>query len=324
MEERILVILESDVLKSQRVARTVAEDLGFGEAEAEEAAIIASELSRNLLKHRAVNGELIMRQTREGEKVGLEIVSRDSGPGIADLADAMQRSSVGTLGIGLSGVRRLSDTFDIASEHGHGTTVRAVKWLKNASLRVMRFSVMSRPKPGEDVNGDSWFIKHMSHSVLFGVIDALGHGRDAYLTSQVALQAVEENYREPLDVLIRRCHDSLRNTRGAAMSLCLVDYLRRRMWHVGVGNVETRVFCSTANIRPFCFNGTVGMRMERFRVIEYPYEQGETILMYSDGISGRFEYDTEKLCLLSPQELSNWILRECTREYDDATILVGQ
>lgn len=323
MEERVVVILDSDVLKSQRLARTMATDLGFGEAEAEEAAIIASELSRNLLKHRALNGELILRHICRGEQDGMEIVSRDTGPGIADISQAMQRSSVGTLGIGLSGVRRMSDDFEISSEPGRGTVVAAVKWLKHPGTKGMHFSVMSRPMPGEDLSGDTWFIKHMAHAVIFGVIDALGHGRDAYLTSLVALEAVEENYREPLDVLIARCHESLRATRGVAMSICHIDYSERRMRHVGVGNVETRVYCTDRSIRPFCFNGTVGMRMERFRVLEYPYEEGEKIVMFSDGVSSRFEIEADKLCL-SPQELANWIFRNFTREYDDATVLVGQ
>jgi anti-sigma regulatory factor (Ser/Thr protein kinase) len=323
MEQRIVVILESDVLKAQRLARAFATDLGFAEIEAEEAAIIATELARNLIKHRAINGEIILRRRRQGERDGLEIVSKDTGPGIPDVEQALRRSSVGTLGIGLSGVRRLSDSFNISSGPGEGTVVAATKWLKDALSRGLSFSVMSRPMPGEDVNGDAWFIKHMSHSVIFGVIDALGHGRDAHLTSLAALESLEENYREPLEIIFQRCHESLRHTRGAAISLCHVDYLQRQMLHLGIGNVETRVFCSTAVIRPFCFNGTVGMRMERYRVLQYPYEEGETILLFSDGISGRFEQEADKLCL-PPQELANWIIQNFTREYDDATVLVGR
>jgi anti-sigma regulatory factor (Ser/Thr protein kinase) len=323
MEERVFVIIEADVLKSQRTARTMAADLGFDEVEAEEAAIIASELAWNLIKHRTVKGEIVLRHLRHEGREGLEIMARDSGPGIPDIEQAMHSSSVGTLGIGLSGIRRLSDRFDLTSRPGSGTVVTAVKWLKHAIPEGMHFSVLSRPKPGEDVNGDSWFIKHMYRSVIFGVVDALGHGRDAHLTSLVAMEAIEENFREPLDVLIERCHRRLRDTRGAAISVCRVDYPERRMRHIGVGNVETRVFCSRTTISPYCFNGTAGMRMEKIRVLDYPYEEGETVVMYSDGISSRFASEAEKLCL-SPQELADWIFRNYSREYDDATVLVGR
>ena len=323
MEERVLVILESDVLKSQRLARTIAIDLGFDEAEAEETAIIAAELARNLIKHRALNGVIILRRRYEGSREGLEIESRDTGPGIADIDQALQRSSVGTPGIGLSGVKRLSDRFDLTSTAGSGTIVAAVKWLKHKVSEGMRFSVLTRPYPGEEVNGDSWFIRHLPQGVVFGVIDALGHGREAYLTSVVAMEAVKENFREPLDVLINRCHHKLRHTRGVAMSVCQVDYGRRVMRHVGIGNVETRIFCTSTEIHPFCFNGTVGMRMENFQVVEYPYEERETVVMYSDGVSGQFELVTDKLCL-PPQELAEWIFRDFIREHDDATVLVGR
>lgn len=323
MEERVLIILESDVLKSQRLARTIAVDLGFDEAEAEEAAIIATELASNLIKHRAIKGEIILRCRYEGGREGLEIESRDTGPGIVDIDQALQRSSIGTLGPGLSGVKRLSDHFDLTSTAGSGTIVAAVKWLKHKVSEGMHFSVLTRPYPGEEVNGDSWFIRRLSQGVVFGVIDALGHGREAYLTSLVAMAAIKENFQEPLDVLINRCHHKLKRTRGVAMSVCQVDYARRVMRHVGIGNVETKIFCTSTDIRPFCFNGTVGMRMENFQVVEYPYEERETVVMFSDGVSGQFELVPDKLCL-PLQELAEWIFRDFIREHDDATVLVGR
>lgn len=323
MEHSVFVVLETDIFKAQRISRRLAQDLGFGEVEAEEAAIIASELSNNLVKHRAINGEIIVRRVTEGRREGLEIVARDEGPGIADINAAMRRSTVGTLGIGLSGVRRLSDYFVIDSASDRGTTVTVRKWLPGETGEGMHFSVFSRPKPGEDVNGDSWFIKHLSHAVFFGVIDALGHGRDAYLTSLVAMDLIELYYREPLETFIVRCHEGLRTTRGVAMSVCHIDYLARTMRHVGIGNVETQVFCTPRTIRPYCYNGTLGMRMERYKVNTFPYEPGELVVMYSDGISGSFDLPGGGSCP-SPQEVAAHIFNNFTREYDDATVLVGK
>ena len=61
----------------------------------------------------------------------MEIEARDRGPGIADLDRARQDhfSSAGTLGLGLPGVKRMMDDFDLASETGEGTRVTARKWL---------------------------------------------------------------------------------------------------------------------------------------------------------------------------------------------------
>jgi serine/threonine-protein kinase RsbT len=56
---------------------------------------------------------------------------QDHGPGIPDVGRAMREgfSTVGSLGLGLSGARRLVDEFRIDSEPGRGTTVEVVKWL---------------------------------------------------------------------------------------------------------------------------------------------------------------------------------------------------
>lgn len=59
------------------------------------------------------------------------IIARDSGPGISDVARAMTDgySTGGGLGLGLPGVRRLMDEFEITSTAGEGTVVQAKKWL---------------------------------------------------------------------------------------------------------------------------------------------------------------------------------------------------
>jgi serine/threonine-protein kinase RsbT len=58
-------------------------------------------------------------------------VARDHGPGIANLAQAMQYgySTRKGLGVGLPGARLLMDEFDIVSKVGEGTTITMKKWL---------------------------------------------------------------------------------------------------------------------------------------------------------------------------------------------------
>ena len=57
-------------------------------------------------------------------------MARDSGPGIRDVARALEDgySTYRGLGLGLPGARRLMDEFDIVSEIGEGTTVSMIKW----------------------------------------------------------------------------------------------------------------------------------------------------------------------------------------------------
>ena len=59
-----------------------------------------------------------------------QIIARDEGPGIRDVAQAMQYgySTRKGLGVGLPGAKWLMDEFDIASEVGRGTTITMKKW----------------------------------------------------------------------------------------------------------------------------------------------------------------------------------------------------
>ena len=77
-------------------------------------------------------GEIAVTHVVNGPRPGLVIIARDKGPGITDLRKALQEgySTSGGLGLGLPGVRRLMDEFEVASEMGQGTTVTAKKWTR--------------------------------------------------------------------------------------------------------------------------------------------------------------------------------------------------
>jgi serine/threonine-protein kinase RsbT len=66
----------------------------------------------------------------DGNRVGLEVVVHDRGPGITDVEQAMadHYSTSGTLGLGLPGVRRLMDEFELESSPDEGTRVTIRKW----------------------------------------------------------------------------------------------------------------------------------------------------------------------------------------------------
>ena len=62
---------------------------------------------------------------------GIEILAIDKGPGISNLEQVLNNTvqSKTGLGLGLSGVKRLMDEFEIIS-NDNGTRVRAVKWFQ--------------------------------------------------------------------------------------------------------------------------------------------------------------------------------------------------
>src|SRR5688500_1455488 len=89
----------------------------------------ASELVRNMLKY-AGGGKINIQIISEGIKTGVKIIFEDKGPGIPDI-DAAMRDGFSTgksLGLGLPGAKRLSNSFEIKSVVGKGTTVTILRW----------------------------------------------------------------------------------------------------------------------------------------------------------------------------------------------------
>jgi serine/threonine-protein kinase RsbT len=127
----VQVRLDSDaaILQARQLGRQLAEDAGFRLIDLAVIATAISELARNCVRH-ASGGELRMRVVEDGTRTGMTLVVTDQGPGVADLALALQDgySTSGNLGLGLPGVRRLMDEFHISSIPHHGTTVTATKW----------------------------------------------------------------------------------------------------------------------------------------------------------------------------------------------------
>ena len=121
---------ESDASGAVLESTLYSRQAGFAETPSRLIATAVSELVRNILKY-AGKGELSLRQIREPGRRGIEIEATDQGPGIADCEAAMQDhfSSGGTLGLGLPGVRRMMDEFQLESTPGSGTRVTARKWL---------------------------------------------------------------------------------------------------------------------------------------------------------------------------------------------------
>ena len=120
---------DSDILIARGQGRALAARLGFHSGDLALIATTISELARNILSY-AGTGEIAVQPIGDSHKPGILIIARDKGPGISDVRKALQDgySTSGGLGLGLPGVRRLMDEFDIVSEAGLGTTVTVKKW----------------------------------------------------------------------------------------------------------------------------------------------------------------------------------------------------
>jgi serine/threonine-protein kinase RsbT len=132
-DEPIVVAIRSDadIVRARQMGRLLAETRGFTGVDLTFIATAISEIARNIVTYAGV-GEITLRAAQSGSKRGISVVARDDGPGVSDIALAMQDgfSTKNSLGLGLPGCRRLMDDFQITSEPGHGTTVTMEKWLR--------------------------------------------------------------------------------------------------------------------------------------------------------------------------------------------------
>jgi serine/threonine-protein kinase RsbT len=126
----IAISTNSDIILARELGRKMGKELGFSETDLTIIATVISEVARNIIVF-AKHGNITLKKVRHASKGGLEIIAEDKGPGIPDVFLAMQDGySTGKgLGLGLPGVRRLTDEFEIFSENGKGTRISVKKWI---------------------------------------------------------------------------------------------------------------------------------------------------------------------------------------------------
>jgi serine/threonine-protein kinase RsbT len=125
----VAINADQDIVLARQKGRALAAELGFSAVDATFVATAISELARNIVAY-ARRGEITLQAVRGSSRQGIVVVASDDGPGISDIGQALRDgfSTSGSLGLGLPGVRRLMDEFEIDSRPGRGTTVTVKKW----------------------------------------------------------------------------------------------------------------------------------------------------------------------------------------------------
>lgn len=336
---------DSQVGAARRAVHRFASRAGFREEQLSDLDIVVQEIATNAVRYATAGGCLHWREA-PGDEPGIELFYVDKGPGIYDLERALRDgvSTGGSLGTGFGAMRRLLDEFDAFSvpkgttrrlsnvrRTTYGTVILGRKWVDPAResevgghrVAALRVGSWSRPRPGEELNGDAYFVSEHDGELLLAVVDGLGHGRGA---NEAALAAVEtlSNWRgEPLQELVWGVHESLRSTRGAVMGAVVIDTSRGTYVYAGVGNVELRLVGASDPGRPVPTNGTLGARLQNVRVWPHRLSEGTTLVLASDGISATWDISSYPgLAAKSPQMLAGVLLRDFVRNSDDATVLV--
>jgi len=118
-----------DVVRVRQAVRLRCVEAGFSLVDQTKMVTAASELARNTLDHGG-GGSVSIEMIHLSNRKGVRLTFQDNGPGIADIARALQDGfTTGSgLGLGLGGAKRLTNDFSIESAPGRGTRIMIARW----------------------------------------------------------------------------------------------------------------------------------------------------------------------------------------------------
>jgi len=181
----------------------------------------------------------------------------------------------------------------------------------------LEIACYSRKYPGEEVNGDGFVHVKGENDDLVAVIDGLGHGPGAHTASQQAIRIIRENAHLDLLSLLSAVHKGLQGTRGAVAALARFIKDHNRMEYAGLGNIDHH--STNPLIRPISHGGILGNNWRVPKLFRYEYKQGDLFVIFSDGVSSRFDIDEFKG--MSCEEMVKAIVARHGKDHDDATVL---
>ena len=189
----------------------------------------------------------------------------------------------------------------------------------------LEWSTAAATMPGESESGDRYWAGAVAHGMMFAVIDGLGHGRAAAAASDIAIATLERHAGDPPIDLLRRCHESLRGTRGVAMSLAVFNTEDAMLTWIGVGNVEGTLLRRDAGLpsdKLLLRNGVVGIQLPTLRAGELAVQAGDILTMVTDGVTA------ERPARISMdgriESMADGILASACKGTDDALVLVAR
>ena len=328
--QRFVVLSDpSHAGEARRLALHFAEKSGLNETERGAVAIAVTELATNILKH-AGSGTILCERIGENGSSGLRVLALDKGPGIPNLAQALEDgySTSGTAGNGLGAVQRLATHFDVYALARHGTCVLAEFWSKRKAPNPgspFQVGAVSLAMRKETVCGDGWRSRPCNGNVLFMVVDGLGHGPYAAEAAREAERILDQSESLSPATILQDCHDALRKTRGAAAAVAAISPEKRLVFFCGVGNISGTLINLNSRRGMTSHNGTLGHELHKVQEFSYPWEPDSVLIMHSDGLGSRWDLNQYPGIMRKHASVIAAVLyRDFERQRDDVTVLVAK
>jgi negative regulator of sigma-B (phosphoserine phosphatase) len=191
----------------------------------------------------------------------------------------------------------------------------------------IEWGIAARALPGQPTSGDRSVVQPFEDGVLVAAVDGIGHGKEAATAASVAAATLEAHAAERLTLLVQRCHEALRGTRGVTMSIASFNVSRGLVAWLGVGNVEGVLLR-----RGFVFGGlekslmlragVVGLHLPMLEAEVLEVAAGDTVTFATDGIQSDFSRRPARK--YPPRTAAENILARHGKTTDDALVLVAR
>ncbi len=199
--------------------------------------------------------------------------------------------------------------------------------METLSQMSLEWGAAALPLKGQSESGDRCVVQSFPGGILLAVIDGLGHGYEAAVVANLAESILRTQAHEPVISLARRCHESLRSTRGVVMSLVSFNITHGLMTWLGIGNVRgiLRRSGNSSNLTReelLLRAGLIGGHIPPLQAAVIPVSEGDTLFLATDGIRG--EFAQERATSEISQHTAEAILSRYATGDDDALVLVAR
>lgn len=189
---------------------------------------------------------------------------------------------------------------------------------------LLQCGVWARACAGQQHSGDLHLIAAYHRGMLAAVVDGCGHGPEAAAAARAAIAALREHPELDVVELMHRCHQQLRETRGAVVGLASFQGRENLLTWLGVGNIEARLW-HTANppVKTLLMRaGVAGYTLPALQAMATTVEPGDLLIVATDGIHASFadELDISG----DPREIAARIGEQSAKGSDDGLVLVAR
>jgi negative regulator of sigma-B (phosphoserine phosphatase) len=173
---------------------------------------------------------------------------------------------------------------------------------------------------GQESSGDRAVVLEFAGGAVVAAIDGLGHGTQACIAADAAVEALSVDPSVAVEELVLRCHHKLRHTRGAVMTLA--SFRGNAMTWVGVGNVEGLLVRPDVAVEAVAMRGgIIGYQLPTLAARRHQVAEGDTLVLATDGIRHGFRGEVDDR---EPQAIADAVLAKYGKGNDDACVIVAR